>query len=314
MSRVLRSCLLILGLLVIGLSIRPRRVAAGSGGEECNLGTCTNCASSCSQTDTACRNNCNASYNSCVNTGNNNCGGIAGSQCGGSVLSASYSPSNGCCTYQCAYGACAGTPPTPAPGFTCSCDTSTSTWLCFSPIIIDTTGNGFHLTNSENGVDFDFFGEGTKVKVAWPTASSGNGWLALDRNGNGTIDDGLELFGNMTEQPSTQGQPRNGFAALAVFDDPSNGGNGDGLIDNRDEVFSRLLLWIDANHDGISQPTELHPLSAYGISAINLHYTTSRRVDQFGNVFRFRSFLTDTHGAQDGRLVYDVFVQGDVMP
>ena len=67
-----------------------------------------------------------------------------------------------------------------------------------------------------------------------------NAWLALDRNGNGVIDDMEELFGDLTPQPS--GPNRNGYKALAVFDDPRKGGNGDGRIDRADSIYPRLRV------------------------------------------------------------------------
>jgi hypothetical protein len=183
-------------------------------------------------------------------------------------------------------------------GATCQCQQS--------PVIIDVLGTGFELTDAAGGVTFDLADSGTPGKFAWTEAGSANAFLCLDRNGNGRIDNGSELFGNVTAQPASP--TPNGFAALAVFDLPENGGNGDGIIDSRDAVFSKLLLWQDLNHNGISEPWELHSLPSLGVAAISLNYQVSWLRDQFGNWFHYRSLILDEVGQHDGRWAYDVFL------
>ena len=170
-------------------------------------------------------------------------------------------------------------------------------------------GNGFQLSSASAGVDFDIRAVGTAQRISWTTPSSDDAWLALDRNGNGVIDDGSELFGNYTLQPDPPvGQERNGFLALAEYDKPANGGNGDGLITPSDSMFSSLRLWQDRNHNGISEAGELISLHAAGLKTIELNYKQAKKEDEYGNYFRYRAKVKDSKGVQLGRWAWDVFL------
>jgi hypothetical protein len=192
------------------------------------------------------------------------------------------------------------------PDSDCTCQPD---WPWNDPIIIDLAGAGYTLTNLQSGVFFDFFGTGTRRLTSWTAAGANVGFLALDRNGNGRIDDGTELFSNISPQPRRGKSGKgNGFLALAEFDKPENGGNGDGWITNADAIFPKLLVWVDKNHDGISQPSELFSLTQAGIQAISLDYRRSRWKDDYGNIFRYRSAIIWCCQAAP-QWIYDVLLQ-----
>ena len=171
-----------------------------------------------------------------------------------------------------------------------------------SPLLLNLDHKGFAKFSSAE-VKFDLDGDGVLDLVGWPTGKA-DAFLALDRNGDGVINGGAELFGNHT--PLKRGLAAdNGFEALKEFDQDQNG-----RIDEHDPVFAKLLLWLDGNGDGLSQQDELFPLSAYGIRWIGVEYMSAEEVDENGNQTRQRAiyaYQPKDRGEEKLDIVIDVW-------
>ena len=145
----------------------------------------------------------------------------------------------------------------------------------YSPIILDLDGDGVETIGYKGGTYFDHDGNGFAEETGW--AGSDDGFLVLDRNGDGIINSGRELFGDNTFLKNGQKAP-NGFAALAEFDD-----NRDGKIDSSDAIWSHLKVWRDLDGDGYSLAGELYSLDELGIKSLSTGYTTVSNPDGKGN-------------------------------
>ncbi|BBT17511.1 hypothetical protein WP8S17C03_35600 [Metapseudomonas otitidis] len=130
------------------------------------------------------------------------------------------------------------------------------------PLSLDLDGDGIETVGANAGITFDFDGDGLKTGTGW--VKGDDGFLVLDRNGNGQIDNGGELFGVDTVKANGQ-KATDGFDALKDFDS-----NGDGVFDAQDTQFANVKIWQDTNQDGIAQNGELKTLAGHNIVAINL--------------------------------------------
>lgn len=144
-----------------------------------------------------------------------------------------------------------------------------------SPIVLDLDGDGVETVAVGGGAYFDHEGDGFAENTGW--AGADDGLLVWDRNGDGVINDGSELFGNNTLL-SDGSKAENGFAALRELDS-----NLDGKIDQNDSDFANLQVWQDINGDGYSTASEMYTLDQIGVSAINTAFTDSLAVDDQGN-------------------------------
>lgn len=152
-----------------------------------------------------------------------------------------------------------------------------------TPIAIDLNGDGIHtIARQDMTGTFDLLGTGKAIQTGW--LSKGDGFLAIDSNHNGQIDDISELFGG-----SAKGD---GFAKLASYDS-----NGDGFVDANDADFASLLIWQDANSDGKTDAGELMSLTQAGVTSLKLAYTDLAFLDANNNLHMESSTVTMANGS-----------------
>lgn len=169
-----------------------------------------------------------------------------------------------------------------------------------SPIALDLNGDGLQTTALQGGVYFDLDTDGFAEKIGY--LNPNDGFLALDRNGDGLITSGSELFGNNTPMQNGSIAP-NGYEALKSYDS-----NIDNLIDSNDAIYADLRVWRDADMDGISRESELHTLSELGVEAIGVSYTNSTLTDN-GNELRQLGLYRTADG--ELRQTADIWFQTD---
>ena len=193
-----------------------------------------------------------------------------------------------------------------SPPAECATDPAWSE-LC-TPLLIDTAADGFRLTTAKKGVLFDIDADGDLDLTAWTEADSDDAWVAMDRNGNGRIDDGRELFGGVTPvfADRTESAP-NGFDAMGFLEWESAPAAVNEVIDAHDPAFARLLLWRDVNHNGISEPEELQSAAAAGLVAIDLNYQVRAKAFKptKGSTIRLESIARWVDGT---RAIVDVWL------
>jgi trimeric autotransporter adhesin len=165
--------------------------------------------------------------------------------------------------------------------------------------MLDLTGDGVNTTSVlTDGVDFDISDTGSKTRVSW--LGEGTGFLALDLNQDGLINGGQELFGSATAL-NAGGRATNGFEALAQYDD-----NHDNVINELDAVFSDLRVWVDGNHDGVTNQGELLTMAQADVAEIRLDYLLGSELDNGNLMGMVSEYLTQSG---ETKAVVDVWLQ-----
>jgi len=158
------------------------------------------------------------------------------------------------------------------------------------PLALDLDGDGIETValNGFTGPMFDHDGDGAREATGWFAAD--DGLLVLDRNGNGKIDNGSELFGDNTILANGE-TAAHGYAALADLDN-----NEDGIIDDSDARYADLKVWRDLNQDGVSQSDELFSLAEVGVATIETSFLETN-IEQNGNEIIATGQYTKTDGS-----------------
>ncbi len=179
-------------------------------------------------------------------------------------------------------------------------ETSMVDVIVVDPLILDLNDDGIYTKQLEDGTHFDYADDGFAEMTGW--VSEEDGLLVHDLNQNGMIDDGSELFGDMTLMSNGE-ISENGFQALADLDS-----NNDGIINSEDDAWSELQVWKDKNSDAVSQEDELYTLEELGIEQLNLKNRTQNTKDNGNLIMELGSYVTEdgvTHTMVDVKFAID---------
>ncbi|HKU17266.1 MAG TPA: hypothetical protein VJQ52_22930 [Steroidobacteraceae bacterium] len=178
-------------------------------------------------------------------------------------------------------------------------------WGQCSPIVIDTHRDGIELGPAGRGVSFDVNADGFPDYVQWVRPRGDEAFLTLDRNRNGRVDDGSELFGVGT--PLFEGGTApNGFVGLAQYDQPLLGGNDDGVISREDAIWPELSMWLDSNADGVATADEMRRPESFGLTSFGVIPKVRRHIDRAGNSLPYWAWA-GTAGRPGRTAMVDVF-------
>jgi len=179
-------------------------------------------------------------------------------------------------------------------------------WGTCSPIVVDLGKNGIELGAAGAGVHFDVNNDGLFEHLQWVRPGGDEAFLVLDRNGNGLVDNGGELFGVGTPMFFEGRNAPNGFVGLSQYDSTPLGGNDDGYISSDDSIWPNLYLWLDGNADGVSTSDEMFKPDNVGMTSFETIPKLRRQYDSAGNWLPFWAWaMSDTRPRRT--VMVDVF-------